>query len=61
MQKDEKTMKETIEMSRQERKNMMEFIEKVKGIDKMELMYMTDADIEHIYDTTYYHVEEIVE
>ncbi|MCC3359503.1 BH0509 family protein [Bacillus sp. REN16] len=48
-------------MSRQERKNMMEFIEKVKGIDKMELMYMTDADIEHIYDTVYYHFEETVE
>ncbi|MEH7386915.1 BH0509 family protein [Bacillus sp. JJ1521] len=48
-------------MSRQERKNMMEFIEKVKGIDKMELMYMTDEDIEHIYDTTYYQVEEMME
>ncbi|MEH7378959.1 BH0509 family protein [Bacillus sp. JJ1533] len=48
-------------MCRQERKNMIEFIEKVKGIDKMELMYMTDADIEHIYDTTYYHFEEIAE
>ncbi|WP_077620622.1 BH0509 family protein [Bacillus sinesaloumensis] len=48
-------------MSRQERKNMMEFIEKVKGIDKLELMYMTDADIEHIYDTTYFHYVETVE
>lgn len=50
-----------IVMSRQERKNMMEFIEKVKGITKMELMYMTDADIEHIYNTTYFHFEEIAE
>ncbi|MFT4413868.1 BH0509 family protein [Fredinandcohnia humi] len=48
-------------MSRQERKNMVEFIEKVKGYDKAILMYMTDADIEHIYNTAYYHFEEIVE
>ena len=48
-------------MSRQERKNMMEFIEKFKGITKMELMYMTDADIEHIYNTTYFNFEEIAE
>jgi len=48
-------------MSRQERKNMMEFIEKVRGITKTELMYMTDADIEHIYNTTYFHLEEIAE
>ncbi|MFS0862564.1 BH0509 family protein [Fredinandcohnia sp. 179-A 10B2 NHS] len=48
-------------MSRQERKNMVEFIEKVKGFDKTVLMYMTDADIEHIYNTTYFHFEEIVE
>jgi len=40
---------------------MMEFIEKVKGIDKFVLMYMTDADIEHIYNTTYYHHIEIAE
>jgi len=56
-----KKIKEMIGMSRQERKNMMEFIEKVKGITKMELMYMTDADIEHIYNTTYFHYEEIAE
>ncbi|WP_449538858.1 BH0509 family protein [Ferdinandcohnia sp. Marseille-Q9671] len=48
-------------MSRQERKNMIEFIEKVKGFDKISLMYMTDADIEHIYNTTYFHFEEIAE
>ncbi|MCH1624243.1 BH0509 family protein [Fredinandcohnia quinoae] len=48
-------------MCRKERKNMVEFIEKVKEIDKETLMYMTDADIEHIYNTTYFHLEEIAE
>ncbi|MDF0725885.1 BH0509 family protein [Cytobacillus sp. S13-E01] len=48
-------------MSRQERKNMIEFIEKVKGFEKDTLVYMTDADIEHIYETTYYQYEEIAE
>ncbi|WLR42525.1 BH0509 family protein [Bacillus carboniphilus] len=40
-------------MSRQERKNMINYIEKLKGYDRETLMYMTDADIEHIYFTTY--------
>ncbi|MBA2872552.1 hypothetical protein HNQ85_002863 [Anoxybacillus calidus] len=48
-------------MSRAERKNMIDFIEKMKGINKNELLYMTDAEIEHIYNQTYYHYEEIVE
>ncbi|RAK19192.1 hypothetical protein B0I26_107111 [Anoxybacillus vitaminiphilus] len=48
-------------MSRAERKNMIDFIEKMKGINKSELLYMTDAEIEHIYNQTYYHYEEIVE
>jgi hypothetical protein len=48
-------------MSRAERKNMIDFIEKMKGINKDELLYMTDAEIEHIYNQTYYHYEEIVE
>lgn len=48
-------------MCRKERKNMVEFIEKVKEFDKDTLMYMTDADIEHIYNTTYFHHEEIAE
>lgn len=48
-------------MSRQERKNMIEFIERVKGFEKDALVYMTDAEIEHIYDTTYFQYEEIVE
>ncbi|MBB5325003.1 hypothetical protein HNQ34_002102 [Anoxybacillus tepidamans] len=48
-------------MSRAERRNMIEFIEKVKGIDREQLVYMTDAEIEHIYNQTYYHYEEIAE
>lgn len=48
-------------MSRAERKNMIEFIEKIKGIAREQLMYMTDAEIEHIYNQTYYHYEEIAE
>ncbi|GGJ61462.1 hypothetical protein GGR02_001170 [Anoxybacillus voinovskiensis] len=48
-------------MSRAERKNMIEFIEKVKGMTREQLVYMTDAEIEHIYNQTYYHYEEIAE
>ncbi|ANB58350.1 hypothetical protein GFC29_3315 [Anoxybacillus sp. B7M1] len=48
-------------MSRAERKNMIEFIEKVKGFTKEQLLYMTDAEIEHIYNQTYYHYEELAE
>ncbi len=50
-----------MKMSRQERKNMVEFISKVRELDRETLMYMTDADIEHIYNAVYYHHEEIVE
>ncbi|KRD92801.1 MULTISPECIES: BH0509 family protein [Priestia] len=45
-------------MSRQERKNMITFIETMKGIDRETLMYMTDADIEHIYTSAYRYYEE---
>jgi len=45
-------------MSRQERKNMITFIETMKGIDRETLMYMTDADIEHIYTSAYKYYEE---
>ncbi|WP_175638101.1 BH0509 family protein [Metabacillus schmidteae] len=40
-------------MNRQERKNMIEFIERMKDIDKNSFLYMTDADIEHIYSSIY--------
>lgn len=40
-------------MNRQERKNMIDFIERMKDIDKDSFLYMTDADIEHIYSTVY--------
>ncbi|MEJ9226840.1 MULTISPECIES: BH0509 family protein [Priestia] len=45
-------------MSRQERKNMITFIETMKGIDRETLMYMTDADIEYIYTSAYKYYEE---
>ena len=48
-------------MSRAERKNMIDFIAKMKGIAKEQLIYMTDSEIEHIYNRTYYHYEEIAE
>ncbi|MBZ5749636.1 MULTISPECIES: BH0509 family protein [Metabacillus] len=48
-------------MNRQERTNMIEFIEKMKGIDRTSLLYMTDADIEHIYSTVYYTYIELAE
>ncbi|RSK26067.1 BH0509 family protein [Bacillus sp. HMF5848] len=48
-------------MSRQERKNMIEFIQMRKGMLQEAFMYMTDSEIEHIYNTTYYEYEETVE
>lgn len=48
-------------MNRQERKNMIEFIERMKEIDKDTLLYMTDADIEHIYSTVYNSCIELAE
>ncbi len=47
-----------ITMSRQERKNMIMFIETIKGFDRETLMYMTDADIEHVYSSAYRLYEE---
>lgn len=48
-------------MSRKERKNMIEFIQKVRQLDKELFMYMTDADIEHIYNSIYTQHEMIME
>ncbi|MFC0272892.1 BH0509 family protein [Metabacillus herbersteinensis] len=48
-------------MNRQERKNMIEFIEMTKEIDKETLMYMTDADVEHIYVSAYNHYIQLAE
>jgi hypothetical protein len=48
-------------MSRQERKNMIEFIQRTKGIAEEQLVYMTDSDIEHIYSAAYYQFELMVE
>ena len=41
-------------MKREERKNMIEFIEKKKGIERDELLFMTDDEVEHIYNVTYF-------
>ncbi|ART75314.1 BH0509 family protein [Sutcliffiella horikoshii] len=40
-------------MSRQERKNMINFIEVMKKADRESLAFMTDADIEHLYNNVY--------
>ncbi|AKO91124.1 MULTISPECIES: BH0509 family protein [Priestia] len=48
-------------MSRQERKNMIEFISRVRPVDMELFMYMTDADLEQVYNTTYFYHEEIAE
>lgn len=48
-------------MSRQERKNMIEFITKMREFETNNIMYMTDEDIEHIYNSTYYKFEEVIE
>ena len=55
-----KEMSDTM-LNRQERTNMIEFIEKMKEIDKTSLLYMTDEDIEHIYSTVYYTYIELAE
>jgi hypothetical protein len=44
-------------MRRIERKNMIKYIETMKSMDRNKLMTMTDADIEHIYETTYFQEE----
>ncbi|WP_379971008.1 BH0509 family protein [Ectobacillus sp. sgz5001026] len=48
-------------MRREERKNMIEFIQKQRGIQREELTYMTDEEVEHIYNVTYFLLEEIAE
>ncbi|WP_246943019.1 BH0509 family protein [Bacillus pinisoli] len=48
-------------MSRQERKNMIEFIQRTRGISEGVLLYMTDVEIEHIYNTAYYQFELVQE
>ncbi len=48
-------------MIRQERKNMIEFIQRTKEMTKDQLMFMTDAEIEHIYSITYDQFELMAE
>lgn len=40
-------------MSRQERKNMINFIEKMKDVEPSQLKNMTDQEVEHIYNSIY--------
>lgn len=40
-------------MSREERKNMVQFLEQARGLSSDVLVFMTDADLEHIYNSTY--------
>nr|WP_040607039.1 BH0509 family protein [Salsuginibacillus kocurii] len=40
-------------MERRERENMVRFIANVRGISEKRLMMMTDAEVEHIYETVY--------
>ncbi|AIK53817.1 BH0509 family protein [Bacillus thuringiensis] len=46
-------------MKREERKNMIEFIEKKKGIERDELLFMTDDEVEHIYNVTYFYMRKL--
>ncbi len=48
-------------MKREERKNMIEFIQKQRGFQRDELTFMTDEEVEHIYNVTYFLLEEIAE
>lgn len=48
-------------IKREERRNMIDFIEKKKEIEREELLYMTDEEVEHIYNVTYFFSEEIAE
>ena len=48
-------------MSREERINMILFLEQVKGANKEQFVYMTDGDLEHIYNTTYNLMELLAE
>jgi len=48
-------------MSREERKNMIQFLELTKGFSTDVLVFMTDADIEHIYNSTYTYMEHHAE
>ncbi|MGD6817819.1 BH0509 family protein [Metabacillus sp. 84] len=40
-------------MSRQERKNMVEYIAAMRDLDREMFMYMTDEEVEHIYSSVY--------
>ncbi|WP_100400705.1 BH0509 family protein [Bacillus sp. FJAT-44742] len=48
-------------MSRKERKNMISFISRIRGMEESKLSIMTDDEVEHIYERTYYSHETITE
>ncbi|WP_252311167.1 BH0509 family protein [Sinobaca sp. H24] len=44
-------------MKRRERQNMIQFISKIRGTEETQFFQMTDEDVEHIYDQTYFQHE----
>lgn len=45
-------------MSRQERKNMVNFIERMQGLESRQIKHMTDQEVEHIYNSVYMKLEQ---
>lgn len=46
-------LRSVVEMSREERKNMVQFLAQARGLSTEDLVFMTDADLEHIYNSAY--------
>lgn len=44
-------------LTRQERKNMIRFIVTLSGMDSLDFIYMTDTDLQGLYDKMYYEIE----
>ncbi|MFB5663956.1 BH0509 family protein [Alteribacillus sp. HJP-4] len=44
-------------MKRRERQNMITFLTKVRGMEDQQFTMMTDEDVEHLYDQTYFQHE----
>ncbi|RXT13746.1 BH0509 family protein [Ammoniphilus sp. CFH 90114] len=44
-------------LSREERKNMINFIVNLYGVGADDFIYMTDTDVEGMYEKVYYEVE----
>ncbi len=44
-------------LSRQERKNMINFIVNLYGVESSDFIYMTDVDVQGMYEKVYYELE----